>query len=172
MSRRRRPRRRRRHRELWRAAGAQRRTSEGREFAAQRPRGGRLVRPGKFLSCRGWRRRLRDPAITETCRGGLAGSHEEASTGHPLEVLHLSTAAPNRAQPSKLRTAASFGDTRRRQAMPIRAPLSKPELRADGANQRDREISSIAPSAHQAERPLSARSGDLGQGNGKGRDAR
>jgi hypothetical protein len=58
-----------------RAAEAQRRTSEAGEFGAAltpRPRGGRLVRPGKLFRRRGWRRRLRDLALGETCRDGLA----------------------------------------------------------------------------------------------------
>jgi hypothetical protein len=39
---------------------------------APRPRGGWLVRPGKFFRRRGWRRLLRDLALRETCRTGFA----------------------------------------------------------------------------------------------------
>ena len=55
-----------------RAAEAQRRTSEAGEFGAvlaPRPRGGRLVRPGKFFRRRGWRRCLRDLARLERHAG-------------------------------------------------------------------------------------------------------
>src|SRR4029077_6893405 len=77
-----------------RAAEAQRRTSEAGEFGAAltpRPRGGRLVRPGKLFRRRGWRRRLRDLALGETCRDGLA---ERQRKGPPGSFPELSTQRP------------------------------------------------------------------------------
>jgi hypothetical protein len=79
----------------------------GREFAAQRPRGGRLVRPGKFLPCSGWRRHLRNPAISETCREGTSRQAWVRTirfcTGSPLggagedtTALHVRGAAEKR----------------------------------------------------------------------------
>jgi hypothetical protein len=66
-----------------RAAEAQRRTSEAGEFGAAlapRPRGGRLVRPGKFFRRRSWRRRLRDLALRRDMRG--RGLRDAKGTGH------------------------------------------------------------------------------------------
>ena len=40
----------------------------------------KTCRPGKFFRRRGWRRRRRDLAVIETCRGGLAGPRQEAGS--------------------------------------------------------------------------------------------
>jgi hypothetical protein len=51
-------------------------------------------------------------SITETCRDGLAGSHEEASTGHPLEAL-IWVAGIEPGPTLKAAHGASVADTRR-----------------------------------------------------------
>jgi hypothetical protein len=55
-----------------RAAEAARRIWKAGEFGAQRPRGGPLRGPGKFFRRTGWRRHLRDLALTETSGAGPA----------------------------------------------------------------------------------------------------
>ena len=109
-------------------------------------------------------------------QGRACRTREEACTGHPLEALHLSTAG---AEP-RLTLKAAHGVELRRHST---ATTLVPGRCRSGRRCRSRSyapmaqisetagISSIAPSEHQAERPLSARLGGLGQGNGKGRDA-
>ena len=111
-----------------RAAGAQRRTSKAGEFEAQRPRGGRLTGPclltrkktcrlGKFFRRRGWRRRLRDLAVIETCRDELAGPERKPARGRSTQSVHLDggrrrTLPPGPSQPC---LAASRGRYRHQQ---------------------------------------------------------
>jgi hypothetical protein len=115
---------------------------EGREFAAQRPRGGRLVRPGKFLSRRGWRPHLRDPAITETCREWNVRDPREEETGGVSARAHSPAAAVDAAtrwKPSKPRATGDLG--RHRPTGPIglcrSAALIKTERCASAGMQRD-----------------------------------
>jgi hypothetical protein len=63
-----------------RAAGAERRTWEAGKFAAQRPRGGRLVRPGKFFRRRGWKRRRRALAVQRDTQGMGLGENRRRET--------------------------------------------------------------------------------------------
>lgn len=78
-------------------------------------------------------------SVRETCRDGLAeAERKRAHTGHPLEALTRLQRASNLAQPSRLRQGGElrptlYGDNPwPHWSMSIRAPLSKPELRADG----------------------------------------
>jgi len=100
------------------------------------------------------------------------GSEHRASARSTSPVDSGHRTAPNLQSCARRRASATLdGDNPGPGSMPIRAPLSKPELRADGANQRDREFLRSPRPRTRPERPLSARLGDLGQGNGKGRDA-
>jgi hypothetical protein len=140
------------------AAAAQRRTSEAGEFGAvlaPRPRGGRLVRPGKFFRRRGWRRRLRDLALTETCRDELAERQRNRPLGSPPE--HFTQASPS--------GGLGLGDlTPRAQACRRDAALSQPDQsRRNGHD----ALGAAGWRSHQAARPTSiSRSGRPSLANG------
>jgi hypothetical protein len=67
------------------------------------------------------------------------GSEHRASARSTSPVDSRRRTAPNPQSCARRRASATLdGDNPGPGSMPIRAPLSKPELRADGANQRDR----------------------------------
>jgi hypothetical protein len=160
MSRRRRPRRRRRHREH----GERPKQSGGPRRGGNSQRSGREEAglSGRGNSC---------PAEVGGGACGVQRSQRHAGAGlpgptrkrarHPLEAHTCGQRALN---PRPTLKAAQGGELGRHAAvttlgpwsMRVGAPLSKPERRSDGANQRDRGISSVASSTHLAER-LSAR---------------
>ena len=176
MSRRRRPRRRRRHRELWGSGRSVAEDLGGARIcsaaAARRPAcpAGEILGPQRLAAAPA------GSSVQRDMQGRACRTREEASTGHPLEALHLSTAGT---EPRPTLKAAHGGELRRHSTTTTlgRWSMRSGPVYRSRATRLWRKISETvkflrsAPSTHQAERPLSARLGDLGQGNRKGRDA-